>query len=630
MNRRIRYLLAVVGGLAVLIVAVKLIWPKRPAENGGRPTTQRIESRPVEMPTGDYVGSATCRRCHPSQHSAWHDSYHRTMTQVPTPASVIGDFDNVRLAAKDLDVRLFKEGDAFMAELNFRNPQATRTLPVVLTTGSHYQQWYWLAAPNDPQMMLLPYIYVTDEKRWIPRHAALINEKLRLMDRPEIATLYVERDAWKTTGISCHSTHGQPQPVDATGSTSAVPRVAEFGISCKACHGPGAAHVRVNDDASAKPRSGIVNPAKLAHDRASHVCGQCHSVFYHRSNESHQNWFENGHAYRPGDDLFADPFRFVARGRPENMPDRPAHVPDLVQMGSFWSDGMCRATGREFSGMVESPCYQRGTMSCLSCHEMHQKDRDSRTRKGWAAGQLKPGMDGNRACVRCHDRFNDAAQVTQHTHHPADAKGSQCYNCHMPRTTYGVLKATRSHQVNSPSVAESLQAGRPNACNLCHQDRSLAWTADRLAAWYQQPRPKLSTDEEQVAATVLWALRGDAGQRALIASNFGWADAQATSGNHWQAPFLAALLDDPYPAVRFIAYRSLRRLPGFGDFNYDFIGPPAMRSAAPDRARRIWENQSTQRPFARQTLIDPRGRVIESDFQRFLKGRDDRPVFIAE
>ena len=282
---------------------------------------------------------------------------------------------------------------------------------------------------------------------------------------------------------------------------------------------------------------------------------------------------------------------------------------------------------------MESPCYTRGEMSCLSCHEMHQKRGDPRRRKEWAAGQLKPGMDGNRACVQCHNQFNDTARLAQHTHHAADSSGSTCYNCHMPNTTYGILKATRSHQVNSPTVAQSLRTGRPNACNQCHQDKTLAWTAGHLAQWYKQPKPKLSADEEQVAASVLWALRGDAGQRAAAAWSSGWAGTGIqASGNNWQAPVLAQLLDDPYDAVRFIAHRSLKRLPGFGDFDYDFVGPPGARAAAAQRARNVWEQSQSgaKRPFARQTLIDPAGRVVDPDFQRLLKLRDDRPVNIAE
>jgi hypothetical protein len=557
------------------------------------------------------------------------------MTQTPTEESVVGDFNNVRLSGKDLDVRLFKEGHRFMAELNFRNPTSTGVYPVVLTTGKHHQQWYWLGSPNSSEMMILPFVYLTAEKRWIPRHTVLVNARLCQEERPEIAVFQAENDKWKTICIGCHTTHGQPQPKDERGLPSPVARVAEFGISCEACHGPGAAHVRANTELGAKDsarRAGIVNPAKLGHERSSEVCAQCHSVFYHRSEKSSQSWLQDGYSYRPGDDLFADPLQLVLRGRREFRAKQPAHVPDLVEAGSFWSDGMCRATGREFSGTLESPCYQRGEMSCLSCHAMHQSAGDGRTRNEWAAGQLKPGMNGNRACSQCHDRFNDSGQLTRHTHHTADSTGSNCYNCHMPHTSYGLLKAVRSHEINSPSVAQSLQTGRPNACNQCHQDQTLAWTADHLATWYKQPKPKMKPDEEQVAASVLWALRGDAGQRAITAWSFGWPEAQKVSGASWQAPFLAALLDDPYPAVRFSAHRSLRRLEGFADFEYDFIGTPAALSAAPQRARQVWEQTrgGAQRPFVRATLMDAKGQVLDADFQRLLKLRDDRPVFIAE
>ena len=32
-----------------------------------------------------FVSSQSCRACHPGEYEAWHDSYHRTMTQPATP-----------------------------------------------------------------------------------------------------------------------------------------------------------------------------------------------------------------------------------------------------------------------------------------------------------------------------------------------------------------------------------------------------------------------------------------------------------------------------------------------------------------------------------------------------------------
>src|SRR6185503_17942998 len=105
----------------------------------------------------------------------------------------------------------------------------------------------------------------------------------------------------------------------------------------------------------------------------------------------------------------------------------------------YWRDGMVRVSGREYNGLVESPCYRRGTLTCLSCHSMHAGDEE------W---QLRDPPDSNAACVRCH--LSEGANIEAHTHHPAGTAGAECYNCHMPNTTYGLLRAMRSHQVSSP------------------------------------------------------------------------------------------------------------------------------------------------------------------------------------
>jgi hypothetical protein len=151
-------------------------------------------------------------------------------------------------------------------------------------------------------------------------------------------------------------------------------------------------------------------------------------------------------------------------------------------------------------------------------------------------------MDGNAACLQCHKAY--ATDLTKHTRHAPSSTGSSCYNCHMPYTTYGLLKTLRSHQISSPSVATSVSTGRPNACNLCHLDKTLKWTANALEEMYGIPAPQLAEDERGIAASILWLLRGDAGQRAVVAQAMAWAPAQRASGRDWMAPFLAELLDE--------------------------------------------------------------------------------------
>ena len=183
-------------------------------------------------------------------------------------------------------------------------------------------------------------------------------------------------------------------------------------------------------------------------------------------------------------------------------------------------------------------------------------------------------------------------------------------DCHMPYTTYGLQKAIRTHRIGNPSAKESHETGRPNACNLCHLDETLAWTQDRLAEWWGEKRVELSSDEAGVASGHLWLLAGDAGQRALAA----WSAGRVAKPAAWSED-LAQLLDDPYESVRLIAWRSLRTRSELAGVGYDFVG---------SRAERL---------RAREAVLErTRGdaRLDRAAFERLLSKRDDRRVDLSE
>ena len=196
----------------------------------------------------------------------------------------------------------------------------------------------------------------------------------------------------------------------------------------------------------------------------------------------------------------------------------------------------------------------------------------------------------------------------------------------MPYTTYGLLKAIRSHQVDRSTVSASLETGRPNACNQCHLDKTLAWTGQYLEQWAQ---PELSQEQQTVAATILWTLRGDAGQRALMAWSMGWEEAKAASKSGWMAPYLAQLLTDPYDAVRFIAFRSIRRLPHYERFEFNFLAPPKVLVEGRRRAYKIWMAGSDH-PTGESILIDPRGKLRIDTFLNLARQRDNRHMVLNE
>ena len=94
------------------------------------------------------------------------------------------------------------------------------------------------------------------------------------------------------------------------------------------------------------------------------------------------------------------------------------------------------------------------------------------------------------------------------------------------------------------------------------------------------------------------------------------------------APFLARLLEDPYPAVRFIAGRSLRSLPGFEHLDYDYVGTRDRWADTRRRVEQIW-GQGRARTAA-ETLIDANGMVRSEVVDRLMRERDNRIVFLRE
>ena len=91
-------------------------------------------------------------------------------------------------------------------------------------------------------------------------------------------------------------------------------------------------------------------------------------------------------------------------------------------------------------------------------------------------------------------------------------------------------------------------------------------------------------------------------------------------------------LDDSYDAVRQIADRSLRSLPGIAPYGYDALAPAAERRAAGGRALESWRGArgGSSREAAPHLLLDPSGQPMREEFSRLLRERDQRRILIAE
>ena len=586
------------------------------------PTLRLIGQVPQQVNNEDFISSQTCRSCHPQQHASWHQTYHRTMTQLGLPEAIVPskDFEeNRQLTSGSVTVTLKRIGDEFWVntpdpdeeyrllenEIDARKaPHVPRLVDrqIVLVTGSHTMQIFWLPSEKkDAPLRLFPWVYQIREQRWMPYEDSFVVHPD--FGRPAAS--------WDNNCIACHTVNGEINMLSPAPNPRIKSTVAEYGISCEACHGPGREHVKKHQNPLARYQQhldpindrSIVNPAKLTHAMGSQVCGQCHSSF------------DSYKPYRAGKNV--NQARHFVR-------HADAQDPNLPFYDNYWKDGSIRIGGREYLGLTESPCYLRGKMSCMSCHSMHKSDPND---------QLAQKMDTNHACLQCHQEMTN--RITEHTYHPADSEGSRCYNCHMPHTSYALLGAIRNHRITSPNAINHAKTGHPNACNLCHLDKTLQWTSEYLTEWYNQPPLKLDATQQSVAAAPHMMLTGDAVQRIVIAWHMGWEPALKASGKNWQSPLLAQLLQDPYSAVRFVAHKSLQKLPGYKNFQgskpYDFIAPEKERQQFQDGFLQRLRAAPNKAPAHPETVLWKADGTLQMDqILKLLKQRDDRRILLAE
>jgi predicted CXXCH cytochrome family protein len=576
---------------------------------------------PLRHRDQDYIGAAACRSCHTEHFQSWQRTYHRTMTQLPTSQAVLGSFDGREVTAFGASAKPFQRGGRFFFQLPSIRGQPPRDAEVALCVGSRrYQQYFEREGEGEHvTYRRLPLLWHVEERRWLHLNGAFLEA-----DNDDWA---LHRATWNLNCVFCHNTgvvpgvvaspEGPPQRIDS--------HVADLGIACEACHGPGRAHAERNRSPlqryraylASNPAPDIADPLRLGQAERNAICGQCHSQRLPDPKDKLWTFLKTGPTFRPGALLSGHVSPIT---RDTEVPD--ARQPDAFR-DRFWADGTARLTSYEYLGVTQSPCLADSRFTCSSCHTMHGGD---------VAGQITPELRGDRACTQCHEQI--AKDPSAHTHHAATSSGSRCLDCHMPRITYGILEIHRSHRVESPDVRRDIESGRPNACTLCHLDRSPLWAADRMrefwGAKYQRPRsrPEGIGLEAPDALAALHA--GDPLQRVVYAWHFGRADASLAVET--RASLLGNLfvgMVDSYGAIRFTARRAALRLDsglslGLQDAlaQFDVQADPMRRSADLQRIlERFAANAQSRWGPPPSTLLLTSSYRLEAEHIRSLLGR---------
>jgi hypothetical protein len=519
---------------------------------------RRALEAPVDNAAIAFVGSAACRDCHVDRHQTWYDTYHRTMTQEATPQSVQGAFDGQALDYWGMRVRPVQEnGRYFFEYADLGTGQVLTRMPIERTVGSHRYQQYLTRLPEDGTYVRLHYLWHNADRRWVHMNAAFLGPDEQGFD-DQVAI-------WNQNCIFCHNTGPVPnitnydemqrraaagEPVNVATDSRFDSTVAELGIACETCHGPGATHVeraqsgwtrlamRMNGGRDAS----IVDPGDLDPSRSVQVCGQCHGQRMPKTAHMVRQWVETGPTYRAGADLHdhVNPVWHHTRA--------PIRDNEDLYTLRFWTDGTPRLSAYEYQGLLLSGSHAEAGLTCIDCHTMHDGD---------PAGQITDDNRGNEPCLACHEDLEGEDALVAHTKHPAGGEGSLCYNCHMPEIVYGVMDVHRSHRIEVPDARRDAASGRPNACLNCHLDRTPAWAERELGGLGEG-----IVRADGMAAALAEAgaiLAGDPVQKSILAYRAGELPGEGAA-RMWIVPYLLEAMADRYPSSRRFAQQSLGKL----------------------------------------------------------------------
>ena len=369
--------------------------------------------------TVHYVGSAACQSCHEDIFARW---------------------SSTKMANVVRDPKVHRH--AIIADFSISDPLLTFTKDdVAFVYGSGWKQRYFKKVGND--YFPLPAQWDISHKLWRPYHVADTADWW--------APLYPDPgdNSKRPTGPLCDGCHSVGFNIDDNS-------VAEWNVGCERCHGAGSAH------AEQPTRDNVLNPARMDYVRANDTCIQCHSQGQPLKNPIQGKYYDWPVGYNVGLNL-ADFWKLEGHELGKltftHFPDGTAHKN--------------RMQGNDF---VQSLMYARG-VTCFSCHDPHGTRHESMLRR-----------PVNEVCLACHGPNSQngphAVSIAAHTHHAAQSSGSQCVACHMPKiaqTIADVNVSSHTFRFVTPAQTDALKI--PNACNVCHSDKTTAWTAAALAGW---------------------------------------------------------------------------------------------------------------------------------------------------
>jgi hypothetical protein len=213
---------------------------------------------------------------------------------------------------------------------------------------------------NDSRTYMLPLTYYPAHKRY----AFTVDEP---HDVPASLKAAVGRPLSKDTVRGCFDCHTTASTADGRfDPNQAIP-----GVTCEACHGPGADHVAAaNAGLTTQGTTLILNPRRMKPVEAVDFCGSCHRTWW---------------------DVVLD----AGQGKKSLR-----FQPYRIENSRCWGKGDAR-------------------LSCVACHDPHKP-------------LIRDAASYDDRCLSCHVSGKNAAPTADHPGLACPKSTKNCVTCHMP------------------------------------------------------------------------------------------------------------------------------------------------------------------------------------------------------
>ncbi len=465
----------------------------------------------------DYVGSQSCIDCHEGAAADWEGSHHALAWTLPSPDTVVADFDGTVFEHDGMTARFRIEGDAYRVEVTEKDGETTDYRVHSVAGIEPLQQYLLETEPG--RIQSFDVVWDTEQGGWFHLYP---DQDLPPDDGLHWTGSY---KTWNGRCAECHATGFEKNYEATTGSYASTQ--AEIGVGCEACHGPGSTHVAwaralgTTREAPAPEAHGFSQPFATT-EATIQQCATCHS-----RREAHDD---------------ASPL--------PGTPYHDAYGLSLLRPGLYQADGQILDEVYVYGSFLQSKMYAKG-VGCVDCHNPHSGDLVA---------------EGNAVCTQCHSPAGNPAFSTlkrklydspDHHFHEPGTDGAQCKNCHAPERVYmgNDWRADHSFRVPRPDLAAA--TGASDACTTCHAEKSAEWAASEIARRFPQSDNRgdhfgvtLARGFENPVAGAgdLATLVADEDQPGIVRATAAWLLEQSESAEAAEA--LAPFLSDPDPLVR--------------------------------------------------------------------------------